>query len=77
MVRGFMYSGTPRVIASLWKVDDDATAELMTEFYRQLLERNLSPAAALRQAQITQLQKKSRQSPFYWASFQLMGDWKW
>jgi CHAT domain-containing protein/Tfp pilus assembly protein PilF len=77
MVRGFMYSGTQRVIASLWKVDDDATAELMTEFYHQLLERKLSPAAALRQAQIAQLQKKSRQAPFYWASFQLMGEWNW
>jgi CHAT domain-containing protein len=32
MVRGFMYSGTPRVLASLWKVDDEATAELMKEF---------------------------------------------
>src|SRR5262249_10921698 len=38
MVRGFMYSGTPRVLASLWKVNDDATAELMKEFYRQVLQ---------------------------------------
>jgi CHAT domain-containing protein len=75
MVRGFMYSGTPRVLASLWKVDDEATAELMKEFYRQLLEAGLAPAAALRQAQITQMQKKSRQSPYYWAGFQLQGEW--
>jgi CHAT domain-containing protein/predicted negative regulator of RcsB-dependent stress response len=75
MVRGFMYSGTPRVLASLWKVDDEATAELMKEFYRQLLESGLAPAAALRQAQITQMQKKSRQSPYYWAGFQLQGEW--
>ena len=32
-VRGFMYSGAPRVLASLWKIDDEATAELMREFY--------------------------------------------
>jgi CHAT domain-containing protein len=76
MVRGFMYSGTPRVLASLWKVDDEATAELMKEFYKHLLENGLSPAAALRQAQITQSQKKSRQSPYYWAGFQLQGEWK-
>ena len=76
MVRGFMYSGTPRVLASLWKVDDEATAELMKEFYKQLLESALTPAAALRQAQITQMQKKSRQSPYYWAGFQLQGEWK-
>lgn len=76
MVRGFMYSGTPRVLASLWKVDDDATAELMQEFYKQLLESGMSPAAALRQAQIAQMQKRSRQSPYYWAGFQLQGEWK-
>ncbi|PYS49580.1 MAG: hypothetical protein DMG13_23170 [Acidobacteria bacterium] len=76
MVRGFMYSGTPRVLASLWKVDDEATAELMKEFYTQLLEHGLTPAAALRQAQIAQMQKKSRQSPYYWAGFQLQGEWK-
>ena len=76
MVRGFMYSGTPRVLASLWKVDDEATAELMKEFYKQVLESGLTPAAALRQAQIVQMQKKSRQSPYYWAGFQLQGEWK-
>jgi len=75
MVRGFMYSGTPRVLASLWKIDDEATAELMTEFYKNLLQNNMTPAAALRQAQITQMQKKSRQSPYYWAGFQLQGEW--
>ena len=76
MVRGFMYSGTPRVLASLWKVDDDATAELMKEFYTQLLQSGLTPAAALRQAQITQMKKRSTQSPFYWAAFQLQGEWR-
>jgi CHAT domain-containing protein len=76
MVRGFMYSGTPRVLASLWKVDDEATAELMTEFYKELLQNNRTPAAALRQAQITQMQKKSRRSAYYWAGFQLQGEWR-
>ena len=75
MVRGFMYSGTPRVLASLWKIDDEATTELMKEFYKNLLQAGLTPAAALRQAQITQMQKKSRQSPYYWAGFQLQGEW--
>ena len=76
MVRGFMYAGTPRVLASLWKVDDEATAELMTEFYKELLQNNRPPAAALRQAQITQMRKPSRQSPFYWAGFQFQGEWR-
>ena len=76
MVRGFMYAGTPRVIASLWKVDDDATAELMTEFYTQLLKNKRTAAAALREAQLKQYQKKSRRSPFYWAGFELQGEWR-
>jgi len=76
MVRGFMYSGTPRVLASLWKVNDAATAELMKEFYKQFLQAGLSPAAALRKAQSAQLQSKARSSPYYWAGFQLQGEWK-
>jgi len=75
MVRGFMYSGTPRVLASLWKVDDAATAELMKEFYTQMLVGGKTPAAALREAQILQLGKKSKQAPYYWAGFQLHGEW--
>lgn len=75
MVRGFMYSGSPRVLASLWKVEDEATAEFMAEFYRFLLVDKLSPSAALRQAQISQMKKRRTQAPYYWAGFQLQGDW--
>jgi CHAT domain-containing protein len=75
MVRGFMYSGTPRVLASLWKVDDDGTAELMTEFYSQLLKSHSTPAKALQQAQIKLMGRKTKNQPFYWAAFQLQGEW--
>ena len=46
LTRGFMYAGAPRVVASLWKVDDAATAELMGEFYGAMLGGGLRPAAA-------------------------------
>lgn len=60
LVRGFMYAGAARVVASLWKVDDRATAELMKYFYEGLLgQRKLRPAAALRAAQ-AQMQKQPR-----------------
>jgi hypothetical protein len=51
--RAFHLAGCRKVIASLWKVEDDATAALMILFYRNLLEKKLDPADALRQAQLT------------------------
>ncbi|HEX6189738.1 MAG TPA: CHAT domain-containing tetratricopeptide repeat protein [Pyrinomonadaceae bacterium] len=76
LTRGFMYAGTPRVIASLWQVDDAATAELMKRFYRGVLQEKLPPAAALRAAQIEMLKKRNWQSPYYWGAFVLQGEWK-
>ena len=76
LTRGFMYAGTPRVLSSLWKVNDVATAELMTRFYRGVLKEKLQPAAALRAAQIEMFKQKRWQSPHHWAAFQLQGDWK-
>ncbi len=75
LARGFMYAGSPRFIGSLWASDDKATAELMVRFYRTLLKENLRPAAALRAAQISMLRDRRWQSPYYWASFTLQGEW--
>src|SRR5262249_9618339 len=53
LTRGFLYAGAKRVVASLWEVNDKATSELMTRFYKGMLgEKRLSPAAALRAAQL-------------------------
>jgi CHAT domain-containing protein/uncharacterized protein HemY len=76
LTRGFMYAGAPRVVASLWKVDDAATAELMKRFYRGMLKENLRPAAALRAAKVEMWRQKRWQAPFYWAAFELQGEWK-
>ena len=76
LTRGFMYAGAPRVIASLWKVDDAATAELMSIFYRKMLVENLRPAAALRAAQTEMMKQPRWKSPYYWAPFVLQGEWK-
>jgi CHAT domain-containing protein/tetratricopeptide (TPR) repeat protein len=76
LTRGFMYSGVPRVIASLWNVDDLATAELMKHFYRGLLKDGLPAAAALRAAQVEMSKQKRWVSPYYWAGFVLQGEWK-
>lgn len=75
LTRGFMYAGAAGVVASLWKVDDDATAELMQHFYEAMFNDGLSPAAALRKAQLELSQQKRWQSPFYWAGFVFQGQY--
>ena len=76
LTRGFMYAGAPRVVVSLWSVNDEATAELMAGFYRGMLSEKLRPAAALRAAQISLMKEVRWQSPFYWAAFTLQGEWR-
>jgi CHAT domain-containing protein len=76
LTRGFMYAGTPRVVASLWEVSDSATAELMKKFYTGMLRRRLTPAAALRSAQREMSADARWASPYFWAGFVLQGDWK-
>ncbi len=76
LVRGFMYAGSRRVLASLWKVDDEATSELMTRFYRAMFEKGLAPSAALQAAQVELLKTKRWAHPFYWAGLVLQGEWK-
>jgi CHAT domain-containing protein len=76
LVRGFMYAGASSVVASLWKVDDEATKELMTLFYKHLLSEDMDPAAALRAAQISLLRDEDFRRPYYWAAFELHGDWR-
>jgi CHAT domain-containing protein len=76
LTRGFMYSGAPRVVASLWNVDDLATAELMKLFYRGMLKDGLPAGAALRTAQLELSRQKRWASPYFWAGFVLQGEWK-
>lgn len=76
LTRAFMYGGATRVVASLWQTDDRGTAVLMSRFYDGLLSRRLSPAAALRSAQVSMLQDKRWRNPRYWAAFTIQGEWK-
>lgn len=76
LTRGFMYAGTPRVLVSLWKVDDDATAAIMTRFYKLMLEKKLPAAQALREAQLQMQNETEWKSPYYWSAFVLQGEWR-
>jgi CHAT domain-containing protein/tetratricopeptide (TPR) repeat protein len=73
LTRGFMYAGSPQVVASLWGVRDRATAEFMRRFYEALLRRHLSPAAALRDTQLSMLGDERWKDPYYWAAFTVQG----
>jgi CHAT domain-containing protein/tetratricopeptide (TPR) repeat protein len=76
LTRGFMYAGAPRVIASLWQIDDRASAEFMKRFYEAMLGQKLRPAAALRAAQVSMSQDPRWRQPHYWAAFTIQGEWK-
>jgi CHAT domain-containing protein len=76
LTRAFLYAGVPRVIVSLWNVNDRATAELMASLYRDMLREGKRPSEALREAQLELRKKKRWESPFYWAAFVQHGEWQ-
>lgn len=76
LTRGFMYAGSPRVVASLWSVEDRATAEFMRAFYEALFVNGQSAPAALRTAQAALRRSPQWASPYYWAAFTFQGDWR-
>ncbi|WP_204101787.1 MULTISPECIES: CHAT domain-containing protein, partial [Spirulina sp. CCY15215] len=67
LTRGFMYAGAKRVVVSLWNVNDAATANLMTNYYEQMLEDGLDAVSALREAQLQMW--KNGEFPYKWAAF--------
>jgi CHAT domain-containing protein len=74
LARGFLYAGARQVIASLWKVDDRATAVFMDRFYTALLRDKAAAPDALMRAQREMSQDPAWRSPRYWAGFVLEGD---
>lgn len=74
LTQSFFQAGARRVVVSLWPVDDRATAQLMTRFYRAMLAEGQSPAAALRTAQRSLRREPPFHSPAFWAGFVLQGD---
>ena len=75
--RGFMYAGAARVLVSLWDINDESTAGLMSRLYREMLGKHrLTPAAALRVAQLSVGRSKRWQAPYYWAGFVLQGEYR-
>jgi CHAT domain-containing protein/Flp pilus assembly protein TadD len=73
LTRAFISAGASSVLSSLWSVPSGSTAALMVAFYGHLND-GLSKAEALRRAQMDV--KAVYPHPWYWAAFNLMGDWR-
>ncbi|HEX3093540.1 MAG TPA: CHAT domain-containing protein, partial [Candidatus Angelobacter sp.] len=73
LVRSFLDAGAKRVIAARWNVNSPATAVLMTEFYKTLIQQRQRPAEALRSAALTLRRNPKYAHPYYWAGFQVFG----
>ncbi|MBD2302176.1 CHAT domain-containing protein [Nostoc sp. FACHB-190] len=71
--RSLISAGVPSVIVSLWAVDDNSTSFLMTEFYKNLQNKQ-DKATALRQAMLTTMKQDKYQNPLHWAAFSLIGE---
>jgi CHAT domain-containing protein len=76
LTQGFLHVGARSVVASLWQVDDRATAELMRHFYRAMFDEGLSPAAALREAKKAMWREPRWRAPYFWAAFVLQGEYR-
>ncbi|MFQ6120779.1 MAG: CHAT domain-containing protein, partial [Methanosarcinales archaeon] len=72
LIRGFIFAGSPSVVASLWKVDDRSTGELMKDFYEKC-KQGKNKAYALKSAKQSILKKYDH--PYYWAAFELNGSY--
>ncbi len=76
LTQGFLHVGARSVVASLWQVDDRATAELMRHFYRAMFDEGLPPAAALREAKKAMWREPRWRAPYFWAAFVLQGEYR-
>ncbi|MEM7539002.1 MAG: CHAT domain-containing tetratricopeptide repeat protein [Chloroflexota bacterium] len=76
LTRSFLYAGTPAIVTTLWRISDEASSTLMAEFYRNLYQEKMTTAQALRSAQVHVMQQQQWSSPYYWAAFNLTGDYQ-
>lgn len=74
LTRAFMYAGTPSVLSTLWSVADASTARFITLFYQALRKPGADKGGAMQTAQLALM--KAYPHPYYWAPFQLLGDWQ-
>ncbi|HET9235209.1 MAG TPA: CHAT domain-containing protein, partial [Candidatus Eisenbacteria bacterium] len=71
--RAFLHAGARNVVVSLWSVSDEGTADLMTSFYREMIQKKRPAAEALARAKQDMMRSDEWHHPFYWAGFVLIG----
>jgi len=74
LTRAFMFAGTPSIMSTFWSVNDKSTSVLMKHFYANL--KSMDKFAAMRQAQIEMIRSPEYRHPYYWAAFQIIGDYR-
>jgi CHAT domain-containing protein len=70
-----LQAGARTAVATLWFINDQSTADMVSEFYRQLENPSISKAEALRASQLFLLEQPQFRHPSYWAPFLLIGNW--
>jgi CHAT domain-containing protein len=68
-------AGARSALATLWPVNDEASAMLVSEFYTQIRDPTVSRAVALQRAQVKVLRTRGYEHPVYWAPYVLVGSW--
>jgi CHAT domain-containing protein/lipoprotein NlpI len=76
LTRAFISAGASSVLSSLWSVPSGSTSQLMISFYKHIQDDGMDRAHALREAQLEVMSTLTCTHPYYWAAFNLMGDWR-
>ena len=76
LTNGFLQVGAKSVISSHWKIDDNASKQLMSDFYEIIGSENVAPSKALQKAKIRMFKNSEYKSPFYWSAFTIHGDFQ-
>lgn len=74
MTRAFIFAGTPSILATFWSVNDASTRKLMRNFYANL--KTMDKFRSLQMAQISMIHDEDYSHPYYWAGFQIIGDYR-
>jgi CHAT domain-containing protein len=74
LTRAFIYAGTPSILGTFWSVNDESTMVMMRHFYANLL--TMDKFQAIQQSQLAMIRGKRFRHPYYWAGFQMFGNFR-